>query len=141
MSSHRSPWKLLACVALAACRSPYDVPPSQARLWLDYPPGAEADIANINPGISVVISAQVLSADREPVQGVEVIWDDLFNPAGAQPARSLSDAQGMVYATWTMRPLNNGVFSARQTIKAYVHGADHSPIEYRALVVKCTRCP
>lgn len=131
---------LVGTVVLTACGSSLDMPPSSPGLWLDFPPGMTREFANINPGNSVTIGARVLNRDGEPVAGVEVIWDDLFRPAGAQPERSFTNAEGLVSATWLMRPLNNGVFSARQNIKGYVIGADNSPIEYRALVVRCTRC-
>jgi len=130
---------LLGLVAVGGCES-FALPPNNPNLVLNYAPGSSHVFPSLNPGDIVTLSVQVTTSGGKPVKGVEVIWDDLFSPVRAQPQRSLSDSSGQVTAAWTLPLLPNGTFSQEQSIRAYLPGADNSPLTFTALVVRCTRC-
>jgi hypothetical protein len=132
---------LAAVVLLAAagCGS-FEPPPNAPAMQLRYPSGVSGDLPHLNPGDTIPIAALVTDFKGNPVAGVEVIWDDGRWPVGAQPSHVLSDSRGRAAATWNIRPLTGGAFSEARSIRAYLPGARFSPLEYRALVVECTRC-
>jgi hypothetical protein len=129
----------LSLLSSGGCQS-FAAPPNAPRLVLHYPDGFVADLPHLNPGDRVPVAVLVTTSHGAAVAGVEIIWDDGFYPSHLQPYRLLSDAAGRVTVTWVLAPLPEGTFSERQSIRAYLPGADNSPIEYRALVIPCTRC-
>ena len=131
---------LVGLIAVGGCRTPFDLPPNQRALELRYPEGFFATFPHLNPGDIVAVAVQVTTSGGKPVKGVEIIWDDGFFPVRAQPQRSQSDSMGQVTATWVLGPLPNGTFSQQQSVRAYLPGAGNSPLEFTALVVRCTRC-
>jgi hypothetical protein len=108
---------------------------------LHYPSGVAADFPNHNPGDSLTIVAVVTDHRGRPVSGIEVIWDDGRWPVGAEPSHAFSDSRGMATARWILRPLTPGSFSDQRSIRAYLPGAQNSPLEYRTLVMPCGKCP
>jgi len=134
---------LLAMAGLLAstgCGS-FEPPPNQPAMQLHYPTGVGADLINHNPGDSVPIVAVVTDHGGKPVPGIEVIWDDNRWPIGAQPSRVLSDSLGRARTLWILRPLSPGTFSDPRSIRAYLPGAANSPLEYRTIVMPCSKCP
>ncbi len=131
---------LAGLLASTGCNS-FEPPPNQPPMQLQYPTGVSANLINHNPGDSVPIIAMVADHRGKPVPGIEIIWDDGRWPVGAQPARVLSDSQGRARTLWILRPLTPGTFSDPRSIRAYLPGAANSPLEYRTIVMPCSKCP
>jgi hypothetical protein len=124
--------------SLTSCQN-FATPSSHESLELDYPEGQAADLPNLAPGAVVSLSVRVLKSSRDPAPGVEVVWDDGIPGPQLQPAHAVSNANGVATTRWTLRALGPDQFSARRSVRAYVPGAAHSPIEYRIEVTRCTR--
>lgn len=131
---------LIGLAVTAACQE-FSSPPVNPTPRLEYPSGVVADFPHLNPGDTVTVMVRVTSGNGKPAEGIEVIWDDGFVSPSVLPIRSMTDAGGIASGRWAVRPLVSGVFSQRQWVRALVPGAENSPLEFRATVVRCTRCP
>jgi hypothetical protein len=130
---------LIGLGAIAACQE-FDPPPINPTPRLDYPSGVVADFPHLNPGDTVTVAVRVTSGNGKPAAGVEVIWDDGFVTPSVLPIRSITDGGGIASGRWAVHPLQSGVFSQKQWVRALVPGAENSPLEFRATVIRCTRC-
>lgn len=131
---------LMLGLALSAGCQAYEPPPINLTPRLDYPVGFAADFPHLNPGDTVTVAVRVTTGNGKPAAGVEVIWDDGYVTPAVAPFRSVTDGAGIATGQWITRALQSGVFSQRQWVRALVPGADNSPLEYRAIVTRCTRC-
>lgn len=131
---------LMLGLAFSAGCQQYEPPPINLTPRLDYPSGFAADFPHLNPGDTVTVAVRVTTGNGKPAAGVEVIWDDGYVTPAVLPFRSTTDAAGIATGQWITRALPSGVFSQRQWVRALVPGADNSPLEYRSIVTRCTRC-
>lgn len=131
---------LMLGLALSAGCQQYEPPPINPTPRLDYPSGFAADFPHLNPGDTVTVAVRVTTGNGKPAAGVEVIWDDGYVTPAVLPPRSTTNAAGIATGEWTTRALPAGVFSQPQWVRALVPGADNSPLEYRSIVTRCTRC-
>lgn len=131
---------LLLGLALSAGCQQYEPPPINPTPRLDYPSGFAADFPHLNPGDTVIVLVRVTSGNGKPAEGIEVIWDDGFVVPSVLPSRSITNGSGTASGRWAVRPLLPGVFSQKQWVRALVPGAENSPLEFRATVIRCTRC-
>lgn len=131
---------LMLGLALSAGCQAYEPPPINLTPRLDYPVGFTADFPHLNPGDTVTVAVRVTTGNGTPATGVEVIWDDGYVTPAVVPFRSVTDGAGIATGQWTTRALPPGIFSQRQRVRALVPSADNSPLEYRSIVTRCTRC-
>jgi len=128
-----------SAVLLCGCQQ-FTTPSSDPALRLVYPDGAVADLPHRSPGTMVPLSVEVRSHRGQPVKGVTIVWEDGQIVPALQPRYAVSDSAGLATTRWILPALAPDQFSTLRTVRAYLPGAENSPIVYRIEVIACTRC-